>query len=146
MDSMRTLRDARTQQTRWHVALIAAIGFATSTTAASALNDDRLNGQLMKLDPETRLEQTCDTEVMFRINRDNPKFSVDKVIAYAYGDTASNGNLFKAPGAVLRSCGQWYRLNYVCMTGPRHLDAHELKYDIGPVIPRSKWQKHYLYD
>lgn len=146
MDSTRNIRNMLKTQTCWHVALIAAIGFAGSTTAASALNDDRLNGQLMKLDPDTRLEQTCDTEVMFRINRDHPKFSVDKVIAYAFGDTSSNDNLFKAPGAVLRSRGQWYRLNYVCMTGPRHLDAHELKYEIGPVVPRSKWQKHYLYD
>ncbi len=146
MDSTRTLRNTRRPEARWLVGLIAAIGFASSTTAANALNDDRLNGQLMKLDPETRLEQTCDTEVMFRINREHPKFRVDKVIAYSFGDTVSSGNSFKAPGAVLRSRGQWYRLKYVCMTGPRHLDAHELNYEIGPVVPRSKWQKHYLYD
>ncbi len=146
MDRKISNETGRKLQTRSLLSLMAAITFASSGTSALALNDERLNGQLLKLDPETRLEQTCDTEVMFRINRDNPKFSVDKVIAYAFGDTISNKNLFKAPGAVMRSRGQWYRLNYVCMTGPRHLDAHELKYEIGPVIPRSKWQKHYLYD
>lgn len=146
MESTSILRNMRKTQARWLVGLFATIGFASFTTAANALNDDRLNGQLMKLDPETRLEQTCDTEVMFRINREHPKFRVDKVIAYTFGDTVSSGDSFKAPGAALRSRGQWYRVKYVCITGPRHLDAHELKYEIGPVVPRSKWQKHYLYD
>ncbi|SFB55732.1 protein of unknown function [Rhizobium sp. NFR07] len=136
----------RNPQTRLLASMVAALGFVSWTTAANALNDDRLNGQLMKLDPETRLEQTCDTEVMFRINREHPQFRVDKVIAYAFGDTASSENLFKAPGAVLRSRGKWYRLKYICMTGPRHLDAHKLKYEIGPVVPRSDWKAHYLYD
>ncbi len=123
-----------------------AIAFAGSASAAYALKDERLNGQLLKLDPVTRLEQTCDTEVMLRINRENRKFTVDKVIAYAFGDTVMDENSLEAPGAVLRSRGQWYRLKYVCKTGPRHLDAHELEYEIGPVVPRSKWKKHYLYD
>lgn len=108
MDSTRILRNIRKPEARWLVSLVATVGFASSTTTANALNDDRLNGQLMKLDPETRLEQTCDTEVVLRINREHPKFRVDKVIAYAFGDTTSSGNLFKAPGAVLRSRGQWY--------------------------------------
>lgn len=128
------------------VTIAAAFAFFSSTVTAEALQDERLNGQLMKLDPETRLEQTCDTEVMFRINRENRKFSVDKVIAYAFGDTISDENSFVAPGAVLRSRGEWYRLSYTCTTGPRHLDAHKLKYQIGPVVPCSKWQKHFLYD
>lgn len=121
------------------------IAFVGSASAVYGLKDERLNGQLLKLDPVTRLEQTCDTEVMFRINRENRKFKVDKVIAYAFGDTIMDENALEAPGAVLRSRGQWYRLTYVCKTGPRHLDAHELEYEIGPLVPRSKWQKHYLY-
>ncbi len=130
------------------IGLSAAVSviFAGLATPAYALKDDRLNGQLMKLDPATRLEQTCDTEVMLRINRENRKFRVDKVIAYAFGDTIMEKNSFEAPGAMLRSKGQWYRLKYICRTGPRHLDAHQLEYEIGPVIPRSKWAKHYLYD
>ncbi|ATN37333.1 hypothetical protein ACO34A_26570 (plasmid) [Rhizobium sp. ACO-34A] len=116
------------------------------SSAALALSDERLNQQLLKLDPETRLEQTCDTEVMFRINHDANKFEVDKVIAYAFGDSTSSGNSFNAPGAVFRSRGQWYHLKYMCQTGPRHLDAHKLTYEIGPVVPRSEWSEHYLYD
>jgi hypothetical protein len=59
----------------------------SAATSVHALQDERLNGQLLKLDPATRLEQTCDTEVMLRINREIRKFRVDKVIAYAFGET-----------------------------------------------------------
>lgn len=111
-----------------------------------ALDDERLNGQLLKLDMDTRLEQTCDTEVMYRINREHPKFSVDKVIAYAFGDTELSGASFRAPNAVFRSRGHWYHLSYACRTGPRHLDAHKLAYEIGREIPRKEWARHYLYD
>ncbi|AYD04655.1 DUF930 domain-containing protein [Neorhizobium sp. NCHU2750] len=144
----RHLQNVRKPKSYFLVRFSAAItiAFIGSTPAAYALKDERLNGQLLKLDPATRLEQTCDTEVMLRINRENRKFGVDKVIAYTFGDTTTSENMVEAPGAVLRSRGQWYRLQYVCRTGPRHLDAHELKYKIGPVVPRSKWKKYYLYD
>lgn len=49
-----------------------------------ALDDARLNRQLMRLDMETRLEKTCDTEVMQQINREHKELSVDKVIAYTF--------------------------------------------------------------
>lgn len=114
--------------------------------SAWALNDERLNRQLMKLDKDTRLEQTCDTEVMYRINRENRKFKVDKVISYAFGDSVINDALIEAPKAVFRSRGHWYHLSYTCRTGPRHLDAHKLSYEIGPEIPRKEWAKHYLYN
>lgn len=113
---------------------------------AWALEDDRLNGQLMKLDPETRLEQTCDTEVMYRINRQHKGYSVDKVIAYSFKDPVISHETVEARGAVFRSRGHWYHLQYLCRTGPRHLDAHKLTYEIGAEIPRKQWAAHYLYD
>ncbi|OLP53141.1 hypothetical protein BJF92_17695 [Rhizobium rhizosphaerae] len=113
---------------------------------AHALSNERLNDQLMKLDPQTRLEQTCDTEVMDQINRERSTFNVDKVIAYTFHDPVIQDDLLTAPGAVLRSNGRWYRLSYRCQTGPRHLDAHQLNYRIGSEIPRAQWPALYLYD
>lgn len=119
---------------------------AASTSPALALSDEKLNKQLLKLDLQTRLEQTCDTEVMLRINRENRKFSVDKVIAYSFAEPRMKNDAITAPGAVFRSRGEWYHLSYACRTGPRHLDAHQLDYEVGPMVPRSKWRRHYLYD
>jgi hypothetical protein len=127
--------------------LVAALAiWALGAPAAMALDDARLNRQLLRLDLETRLEQTCDMEIMHRINREHKKFNVDKVIAYTFKNPISAKNVITAPGAVLRSRGDWYRLQFKCVTGPRHLNAHSMQYRIGSKIPRSRWHEYDLYD
>lgn len=121
-------------------------GLAVAMPAAVAVEDTRLNGELMRLDPETRLEQTCDTEVMLRINREKKSYTADKVIAYTFGETIFRDDTMEAPGAVFRSHGDWYHLSYTCVTGPRHLEARQLDYRIGDVVPRAAWADYNLYD
>ncbi len=130
------------------VGLISAVAIATSLSSSSvlALDDGRLKGQLMKLDPQTRLEQTCDAEVLLRINRDRTSLNVEKVVAYTFEEPVVGENSIAAHGAAFRSGGNWYHLAYDCVTGPRHLDAHELHYEIGAKIPKSDWAKYDLYD
>jgi hypothetical protein len=130
------------------LSLLPITGILTISAVSNtwALEDNRLNGQLMKLDPETRLEQTCDTEVMYRINRQHKEYTVDKVIAYSFDDSVISHETVEALGAVFRSRGHWYHLEYLCQTGPRHLDAHKLTYEIGAEVPRKQWAEHYLYD
>lgn len=127
------------------IAAFVAIGAGMSTSVV-AMNDERLNRELLRLDPKTRLEQTCDTEIMFQINRSQARFEVDKVIAYTFGDPVFGKDSIVAPGAVFRSRGNWYHISYNCVTGPKHLDAHSLHYEIGSKIPRMEWAKYYLYN
>jgi hypothetical protein len=47
---------------------------------------------------------------------------------------------------VVRGRGKWFHLKYRCQTGPRHLDAHRINYEIGEEIPRSLWVRYSLYD
>ncbi|WP_454848637.1 DUF930 domain-containing protein [Rhizobium binxianense] len=108
--------------------------------------DPAIKKQLEKLDPSTRLEQSCDTEAMSRINKDNTGFRPDKVIAYTFKDPIESDNSLQAPGAVFRSKGDWYHLSYNCMTGPQHINVRKLQYQIGEKVPRDKWNKYYLYD
>jgi hypothetical protein len=126
--------------------LLLALPLLVTATAATALDDTKMRGQLLRLDPQTRLEQTCDAEVMFKINREQPPYQVDKVIAYTFKDTILGENSIKAPGAVFRSRGDWYRLAYECVTGPHHLDAHSLSYKIGKKVARAAWERYYLYN
>lgn len=126
--------------------IMAAMAQWLSSTGAMALDDGHLKGQLMKLDPETRLEQTCDAEVLLRLNRDQGALNVEKVIAYTFADPVFGKNSITARGAAFRSQGVWYHLSYECVTGPRHLDAHELRYKIGAKVPRSDWGKYDLYE
>lgn len=123
-----------------------AICLTLGPGASLATENRKFDEQLLKLDPTTRLEQTCDAEVLARINKDQKGFRVDKVIAYAFGDTEMGGDSLTAPGAVMRSRGDWYRLSYKCVTGPRHLDAQELSYQIGAKVPREDWEQYSLYN
>lgn len=116
-----------------------------SSSPASAFDAD-VDRQLMRLDPHARLEQTCDTEAMLRIGRDKNAYHPDKVIAWTFHDPIRSGNEIIAPGAVFRSGGHWYHLSYQCVTGPRRLVVKELHYKIGPMISRSAWKTHYLYN
>jgi hypothetical protein len=125
-------------------ALIMVLG--CSTSVAWALKDARLNAQLLKLDPQTRLEQTCDVEVMDRINRDSPSYQADRIVAYTFEAPVVEKRSIDAPGAAFRSHGKWYHLSFRCVTGPKRLDAHFLDYDIGDEIPQSQWTRYNLYD
>ncbi len=119
-----------------------AVFFAATATSAM---DQRLVRQFEKLDPETRLEQRCDTEAMEQISADKSVYRPDKVIAYTFADPIMEDNAMKAPGAVFRSKGEWYRLKFKCSTGPDHIEVLSFKYKIGDIVPHDEWERHYLY-
>ncbi|MDI7861309.1 DUF930 domain-containing protein [Rhizobiaceae bacterium n13] len=108
--------------------------------------DKSIVSQLQKLDPETRLEQRCDTEALDRIAKGGKGFKPDKVIAYTFSDPVHGNNSIEAPGAVFRSKGEWYRLSYSCKTGPKHIKVQDFDYKVGKQVPRDKWEEYYLYD
>lgn len=124
------------------VLLLSAFSLAVPALAV----DPAIKKQLEKLDPATRLEQSCDTEAMSRINKDETGYKPDKVIAYTFKDPVPSDDKLEAPGAVFRSKGDWYHLSYTCITGPQHMNVRELSYKIGEKVPREKWEKYYLYD
>lgn len=100
--------------------------------------------QLEKLDPATRLEQRCDVEAMERISQDERKFSVDKVLAYAFSDPEASKNTIQADGAAFRSRDHWYKLAFVCKTDDEHINITAFDYEIGDEVPLNQWDTHYL--
>ncbi|TGQ94961.1 DUF930 domain-containing protein [Mesorhizobium sp. M8A.F.Ca.ET.208.01.1.1] len=122
-----------------------AIASLTLAFPASAM-DNALRSGLMKLDPQTRLEQRCDAEVLDRITHDDRKFKADRVVAYAFATPEMSADAIRSPGAAFRSRGQWYRLKFKCQTGPDHMEVLQLRYRIGDEIPQADWPKYNLYD
>jgi hypothetical protein len=112
---------------------------------AHALEPSIVN-QLNALAPEERREQRCDMEAMKRIEEDTKSFLPDKVIAYTFQDPVRTQRAIEAPGAVFRSRGDWYRLQYRCETGTKGLKVLSFRYKIGERIPREEWGQHYLYE
>jgi hypothetical protein len=121
------------------------VAFALFSTSTAHALDDRIIKQLNALAPDERREQRCDIEAMDRIRKE-AEFKPDKVIAYSFGDPVESGDAIRAPGAVFRSGGDWYRLKYKCETGEEGLKVQSFEYKIGSKVPREDWEKHYLYD
>lgn len=129
------------------VSLVAAIVAASTTAVASAhAIDSNIVRQLNALDPQERREQRCDIEAMSQIAKGGEGFRPDKVIAYSRADIVEKGDDIRAPGAVFRSAGDWYKLKFKCRTGDQGLSIISFDYKIGDKIPRSEWERLYLYD
>ncbi|WP_189350055.1 MULTISPECIES: DUF930 domain-containing protein [unclassified Mesorhizobium] len=108
--------------------------------------DNALRTGLLKLDPQTRLEQRCDAEVLDRISHDDRNYKADRVVAYAFATPQMSTDAIKSPGAAFRSKGQWYRLKFKCQTAPDHMQVLQFRYKIGDEIPATDWAKYNLYD
>lgn len=124
---------------------LSAVALALLSASSAHALDNRIIKQLNALAPQERREQRCDIEAMDQIRKDGD-FRPDKVIAYAFGDPVERGDSIHAPGAVFRSGGDWYTLKYKCLTGDKGLDVLSFDFKIGNKVPRSDWEKHYLYD
>jgi len=121
-----------------------ALSLVVSSNAPALAMTALEKAELEKLDPATRLEQRCDVEAMEQISRDVRKFSVDKVLAYAFSDPRAGKNSIKADGAAFRSGEHWYKLAFVCRTADDHISVTSFDYEIGDEVPQDQWDKHYL--
>lgn len=115
-----------------------------ASSEAMALNK-RVAGELQRLEPEEELEQRCDVEALSRIDAARSDMRPDKVIAYTFAPPNVVGDTIDAKGAVFRSHEHWYRLSYHCVTDETRLNVKSFSFKIGAEVPRSKWQKYYLY-
>ena len=103
-----------------------------------------IEDQLMKLDPQTRAEQRCNSRVSGVANREHKGFNADEVVAYAFADSVLKDAVVSAPGAALRSHGRWYHVSYVCKVSPNGLEVESFEYKLGDEVPRAQWAEHYL--
>ena len=126
------------------IGLAAIIGLL-AVSSASAMSSS-LRAGLLKLDPETRLEQRCDAEVLDRITHDDPHFKADRVVAYAFATPEMHQDSIRSPGAAFRSEGEWYKLKFKCRTAPDHMTVLDFRYRVGEPIPKDEWSKYNLYD
>jgi hypothetical protein len=117
----------------------------TAALPAQAM-DRALRAGLLKLDPQTRLEQRCDAEVLDRITHDDRHYKADRVVAYAFATPEMGDDYIRSPGAAFRSKGEWYRLKFKCKTAPDHMEVIKFRYRIGDQIPKDEWSRYNLYD
>ncbi len=118
---------------------------ALSPAAASDKRQKRLEHELKRLDPQTRLEQVCDIEAMKRIAKDNREFKIDRSVISAIEEPRVKGDTITGKGAAFRSRGKWYRYAFTCQGSPDRMQVLSFEYKLGDEIPETQWSKHGLY-
>jgi hypothetical protein len=67
---------------------------ALSAFAAGEVFATQSQDQVMlKLTPETRLEQRCNARAMGAVNREHKNFRTDELVAYAFAETVIRGDV-----------------------------------------------------
>jgi len=117
--------------------------FASPQATALSRQEQR-DQQMLKLSPETRLEQRCNARAMGLVSREHKSFRIDEFVAYAYGEPIVHGDSMQAPGGAIRNGKAWYHLSYSCQTTDNSLGIKSFSYQLGAPIPREEWDKHYL--
>ena len=100
--------------------------------------------QMLKLSPETRIEQRCDARAMGDVGRQHKGFKPDEFVAYAFAEPVLRGSHISAPGAAVRSGGKWYRISYSCETSADGMEIKSFAHQLGAEVPRGEWEAHFL--
>jgi hypothetical protein len=117
-----------------------------ATAFAQDRNQKRLERQLQRLDPATRLEQVCDAEAMRRIARDHREFRIDRSVGSALAEPRVKEHTITGQGAAFRSKGKWYQYSFTCQATPDRLRVIAFDYKLGDEIPEAQWSQYGLYE
>lgn len=124
--------------------LMVFIAVAAAMASAGADAATSRSEQMLKLSPETRIEQRCDARAMGSVGREHKGFRPDEFVAYAFADPVLRGARISAPGGAIRSGGKWYRLSYTCETSADGMEIKSFAYQLGAEVPRNEWDAHFL--
>lgn len=94
---------------------------------------------LPRLAADERVEQLCGLEAMSQIHDWQRDLEPDRVTAYALANTTFSGRVLTAEGAAFRSKQRWYGLRFVCTVSADLKDATAFAFNVGAMIPRSRW-------
>jgi hypothetical protein len=104
----------------------------------------RFQSSLIRLDPQTRLEQVCDLEAIKRIEQEK-KIPVDRARGSASADSKTEVHKLIGTGGAFRSKGDWYELSFVCDASPDHMKVLSFVFKTGNAIPKAKWEDFGLW-
>jgi hypothetical protein len=131
-----------------HLLLLLAIASTlvpSTANAMSAAQQRQMRKQMLELEPDARAEERCDARANGAVQRDHRDFKPEKTIAYAFADVLVGEQMVEAPGAAIRSKGDWYHLSYRCRTSADGLDIESFEYELGSAIPKAEWSDRGLY-
>jgi hypothetical protein len=119
-------------------------GFCAEPPSAGVVAKKRLDAELLRLEIGTRIEQRCNMHAMDVVRREHWPMDPDEGVVAAFAAPEQNGTRVHAAGAAIRSRGDWYHIEFDCVTSDDGLDIKAFRYLLGPTVPRSEWSEHNL--
>ena len=113
-------------------------GLIVLAAAPARSADDHARRLLLRIEPDTRLEQVCDLEAMNRISRTTP-FRPDRAKSNITVAPVHDGDAMTANGGAFRSKGKWYALSFRCTGNGDHTQVRSFTFQVGAEIPRKRW-------
>jgi hypothetical protein len=104
--------------------------------AAAANSMDRV---LAKLEPQERADQVCMILGVDKVRKDKALPRADRMTSEVLGHATFTGTRVTTTGGAVRANHKWYRLTFDCTVTADQMKATAFTYEIGPEIPREKW-------
>jgi hypothetical protein len=137
--SMTPLRKDRQMKLR-HIISFALI------CAPAAAGAGSLEESLLKLPPEEQARQACIVKGIDQIRRDKRLSKADRLKTSILNPAELDGTVVTAKGAAVHAKDRWYALKFTCAVSKDLLKASSFVYEIGPEIPREKWEDLGLWE
>lgn len=125
--------------------LIALMMVLPMTILPARAAKSRIDAGLIRLDPDTRLEQVCDLYAMNRIAKDSNPYHPDRAKSDVVTPPQHAGDTMTGTGGAFRSGGHWYQYAFTCKASPDHMKVLSFSYKLGEMIPESKWASYGLW-
>lgn len=118
--------------------------FLLSCTVSS-IQATSVDKSLLKLDPEERAHQACAIRGLQAIRKDKALPAVDRIKTGVSQRAVFKENTVTANGGAVRSKHHWYTFTYKCDVTSDQMKAISFSYEIGGMIPESKWEEYGLW-
>jgi hypothetical protein len=105
-----------------------------------------LEESFLKLPPEERARQACIVKGIDQIRRDRRLGRADRLKTSILNPAELDGTVVTAKGAAVHAKDRWYSLTFTCAVSNDLLKATSFTYEIGPEIPREKWEDLGLWE
>jgi len=121
---------------------------ATRLYSAAILDNPKsrkAKARLRQLVSEDRIIQLCNLEALEQVQRWNPRFNPDFLVAYARSDVRLAGaRAIEAGGGAFHDGNRWHEIRYRCETTPDLASVVAFEFAVGLEIPRGKWEAYSL--
>lgn len=127
----------------------AALLFACATASQSAMaagpKPSKLEQSLAKLAPEERAHEACALKGLEALRKDAKLRKADRIKSSMKKPAKLDGATLVAKDGAVRVGKQWFAMSFTCKLSPDYMKAETFTFQLGPEIPKDRWEDLQLW-